>query len=58
LRKSAKRFSARNPLKLLVVDHVYDFGFIQSKIMVIWAHLVMGLASVARRRQVAVSRRL
>jgi hypothetical protein len=41
-----------------VVDHVYDFGFIQSKIIVIWAYRMMGLASVARRRQVAVSRRL
>jgi hypothetical protein len=35
LRKSAKRFSARNPLTLLGIDHVYDFGLIQFKIIVI-----------------------
>ena len=35
LRKSAKRFSARNPLYLLGIDHVYDFGLIQSKVIVI-----------------------
>ncbi len=35
LRKSAKRFSARNPLSLLGIDHVHDFGLNQSKIIVI-----------------------
>ncbi|MDR3513933.1 MAG: hypothetical protein P4L73_20025 [Caulobacteraceae bacterium] len=35
LRKSAKRFSARNPLSLFRIDHVYDFGLVQSKIIVI-----------------------
>jgi hypothetical protein len=34
-RKSARRFSARIPLQAFGIDHVHDFGLIQSKIIVI-----------------------
>jgi len=35
MRKSRNRFSARLPLYFIGIDHVHDFGLIQSKIIVI-----------------------
>ncbi len=35
MRKSGNRFSARIPLYTFGIDHVYDFGLIQSKVIVL-----------------------
>jgi len=35
MRKSGNHFSARIPLEIIGIDHAYDFGLIQSKVIVI-----------------------